>query len=75
MFANCSPALSNAEESMSTLNYATRAKQITNTVAKQQDSKEVSRLKQVIATMAQEMDMRNKVAAPDAAGLQAALGL
>ena len=74
MFANCSPADCNSEESMGTLNYATRAKQITNNVSKQTESKEVARLKQVIATMAKEMDMRNKVSLPDAEGLKAALG-
>lgn len=56
MFANCSPALSNAEESMGTLQYAARAKLITNQVAKQTESKETNRLKQVIATMAKEME-------------------
>ena len=76
MFANCSPAASNAEESMGTLNYATRAKQITNNVSKQQESKEVARLKQVIATMSQSMQMSNQnLAAPDAAGLKQALGV
>ncbi|CAD7931738.1 unnamed protein product [Amoebophrya sp. A25] len=73
MFANCSPAASNSEESMSTLNYASRAKNITNNVSKQQESKEVSRLKQVIATMSREMSMRTDLQAPDQAGLQAAL--
>lgn len=75
MFANCSPAASNAEETMGALNYATRAKQITNNVSKQQESKEVARLKQVIATMSKEMDMRNKGLSegPDGAGLKEAL--
>ena len=76
MFANCSPAASNAEESMGALNYATRAKQITNNVSRQTESKEVARLKQVIATMSSEMQMRNQnLAAPDAAGLRQALGV
>ncbi|CAD7966725.1 unnamed protein product [Amoebophrya sp. A120] len=76
MFANCSPAASNAEESMGTMNYASRAKLITNNVSKQQESKELSRLKQVIATMSKEMSMNNQNlqgATIDQAGLQAAL--
>merc|ERR1712194_225963 len=75
MFANCSPAQSNAEETMGTLNYATRAKQITNNVSKQQESKEVAKLKQVIATMSKEMDVRNKGlgSGPDESGLKNAL--
>lgn len=55
MFVNCSPALSNADESNSSLSYAARAKLITNKVEKHQDNKEVARLKQVIATMSQQM--------------------
>jgi len=35
MFVNCSPALSNADETMMALKYATRAKKITNTTKKQ----------------------------------------
>jgi hypothetical protein len=70
MFANCSPAYSNSEESMGTLNYATRAKQIKNNVSKQEESKEVARLKQVIAAMAQSQNagagMPSAPAAPQA---------
>merc|ERR1719261_326547 len=56
MFVNCSPALSNADETNSSLSYAARAKMITNKVEKHQDNKEVARLKQVIATMSQQLD-------------------
>ena len=66
MFANCSPAASNCEESMGTLNYATRAKQITNNVSKLQESKEVSRLKQVIKEMSAQM---NSMMGSGAAGM------
>merc|ERR1719382_875490 len=53
MFVNCSPASSNAEETFMSLKYASRAKKITNIVKKNADSKEVARLKQVIAMMSQ----------------------
>ncbi|CAE7908117.1 KIN14E [Symbiodinium sp. KB8] len=53
MFVNCSPASSNSEESMMSLKWATRAKQVTNDVKRNADSKEVARLKQVIALMSQ----------------------
>merc|ERR1719238_666672 len=56
MFVNCSPALSNSDETNSALSYAARAKMITNKVEKHQDNKEVARLKQVIATMSQQLD-------------------
>lgn len=51
MFVNCSPAGSNAEETVSSLKWATRARQVTNDVKRNADSKEVARLKQVIAMM------------------------
>jgi len=53
MFVNCSPASSNAEETTMSLKWASRARQITNDVKRNADSKEVARLKQVIAMMSQ----------------------
>ncbi|CAK8998721.1 unnamed protein product [Durusdinium trenchii] len=53
MFVNCSPASSNAEETLTSLKWATRAKQVTNDVKRNADCKEVARLKQVIAMMSQ----------------------
>merc|ERR1719472_559466 len=53
MFVNCSPAASNSEESTMSLKWASRARQITNDVKRNADSKEVARLKQVIAMMSQ----------------------
>jgi hypothetical protein len=53
MFVNCSPAGSNAEESITSMKWASRARQITNDVKRNVDSKEVARLKQVIAMMSQ----------------------
>jgi hypothetical protein len=53
MFVNCSPAGSNAEETLMSLKWASRARQVTNDVKRNADSKEVARLKQVIAMMSQ----------------------
>merc|ERR1719361_2612170 len=54
MFVNCSPASSNSEETQMSLKWAARARQVTNDVKKNADSKEVARLKQVIAMMSAE---------------------
>mmetsp|Transcript_120640 Transcript_120640/g.303298 ORF Transcript_120640/g.303298 Transcript_120640/m.303298 type:complete len:1307 (-) Transcript_120640:181-4101(-) len=62
MFVNCSPAGSNAEETQMSLKWATRARQVTNDVKRNADSKEVARLKQVIAMMSQ---AQSAEAAPD----------
>merc|ERR1719331_2007240 len=53
MFVNCSPASSNAEETQMSLKWASRARHVTNDVKRNADSKEVARLKQVIALMSQ----------------------
>eukprot|EP00928_Gymnodinium_smaydae_P041826 TRINITY_DN2825_c0_g1_i1.p1 TRINITY_DN2825_c0_g1~~TRINITY_DN2825_c0_g1_i1.p1 ORF type:complete len:1318 (-),score=339.79 TRINITY_DN2825_c0_g1_i1:32-3430(-) len=53
MFVNCSPTDSNAEETSMSLKWASRARQVTNEVKRNADSKEVARLKQVIAMMSQ----------------------
>lgn len=55
MFVNVSPALSNSEETASSLSYAVRAKTIQNTVKKTEESSEVRRLKTVIASMSAEL--------------------
>ncbi|XP_041041201.1 kinesin-like protein KIN-14I [Carcharodon carcharias] len=47
MFVNISPADCNAEESISSLVYASRVKLITNNAQKNSESKEIARLKQV----------------------------
>ena len=48
MSVNISPADYNAEETVSSLTYASRVKLITNTATKNEDSEEVSRLKNII---------------------------
>ncbi len=48
MFVNISPADYNADETETSLKYATRVKTITNSAAKAQESAEVARLKKVI---------------------------
>ena len=53
MFVNVSPAADNAEETVSSLQYAERVKKITNSAAKSEESKEVRRLKNIIRRMRQ----------------------
>jgi len=48
MFVNVSPAEDNAEETISSLQYAERVKKITNSASKSEESKEVRRLKNII---------------------------
>lgn len=48
MFVNISPADYNADETLTSLLYATRVKKITNQATKAQDSAEVARLKAII---------------------------
>ena len=49
MFVNLSPTAWNAQETLSSLVYATRAKQVTNKASRQEESEEIARLKQVIS--------------------------
>jgi hypothetical protein len=56
MFVNISPAASNVDETLAALAYATRAKQVTNKVSKNEESQEVTRLKQVIASMSKQLE-------------------
>jgi len=53
MFVNCSPAAGNFEETQMSLKWASRARQVTNDVKRNADTREVARLKQVIAMMSQ----------------------
>ena len=48
MFVNFSPADYNCDETITSLNYATRVKKITNNASKQAESEEVTRLKAMI---------------------------
>ena len=48
MFVNISPAEYNASETMSSLEYASRVKQIKNTATKTQEGEEVARLNDII---------------------------
>jgi len=47
MFVNVSPSNYNLEETLVSLSYASRVKQVTNTATRNSDSKEVARLKNV----------------------------
>jgi len=51
MFVNFSPADYNTEETQSSLVYAARVKLITNSAEKQQETAEIRRLKDIIATL------------------------
>lgn len=51
MFVNISPADYNADETQTSLMYASRVKLIKNTAAKAQDSEEVTRLKKMVADL------------------------
>ncbi|KAG7155673.1 kinesin-like protein KIN-14E isoform X2 [Homarus americanus] len=48
VFVNVSPASYNADETLISLMYASRIKQITNNISKNSDNKEISRLKSII---------------------------
>ena len=47
MFVNISPAQYNLDETLVSLMYASRVKQITNSAARNADNKEITRLKNV----------------------------
>lgn len=49
MFVNISPADYNQDETVTSLTYAARVKEIKNTANKNADSKEVAQLKAIIA--------------------------
>ncbi len=57
MFVNFSPADYNGDETVTSLNYATRVKKIINNAAKQQESEEVARLKGIIKQLRQGKDV------------------
>ncbi|XP_043206786.1 kinesin-like protein KIN-14E isoform X2 [Amphibalanus amphitrite] len=56
MFVNISPAQYNLDETLTSLQYASRVKQITNSAARNADNKEITRLKNVIAKLRQRVD-------------------
>ncbi|XP_069181334.1 uncharacterized protein [Procambarus clarkii] len=51
VFVNVSPAAYNADETLISLMYASRIKQITNTISKNSDNKEITRLKSIICKL------------------------
>lgn len=51
VFVNVSPAAYNVDETLISLMYASRIKQITNSVSKNSDNKEISRLKSIISKL------------------------
>ncbi|XP_065573823.1 uncharacterized protein LOC136035778 [Artemia franciscana] len=51
MFVNVSPAIYNLEETLNSLTYASRAKQITNTASRLAESKEIVKLKAIISKL------------------------
>jgi glutathione peroxidase-family protein len=53
MTVNISPADYNADETVTSLTYASRVKMITNTASKNEDSQEVTRLKAIIRKLQQ----------------------
>merc|ERR550537_1089483 len=55
MFVNLSPTAWNGSETLSSLLYASRAKQISNKAVKQDESEEISRLKQVISQLSKQL--------------------
>ncbi|XP_043246888.1 kinesin-like protein KIN-14I [Amphibalanus amphitrite] len=56
MFVNISPAQYNLDETLTSLQYASRVKQITNSAARNADNKEITRLKNVIAKLKQKSE-------------------
>jgi len=76
MFVNCSPAASNVEETLMSLKWAGRARQVTNDVKRNADTKEVARLKQVIAMMSQAQHVQEEAEDKEAeSAVRAGLGL
>ncbi|XP_069951026.1 uncharacterized protein [Cherax quadricarinatus] len=51
VFVNVSPAAYNADETLISLMYASRIKQITNNISKNSDNKEITRLKSIICKL------------------------
>merc|ERR1719421_401634 len=58
MFVNLSPTAWNAQETLSSLVYATRAKQVTNKASRQEESEEIARLKQVISQLSKQLQQQ-----------------
>ncbi|XP_077555806.1 uncharacterized protein LOC144170109 [Haemaphysalis longicornis] len=55
MFVNVSPSSEHAEETVNSLVYATRVRQITNDVVRASETKEIAKLKSVIAKLKKEI--------------------
>jgi len=60
MFVNISPASCNAQESNSSLEWATRAKKIQNKTSKNESSAEVAKLKAMITTLSEQLELAKK---------------
>jgi hypothetical protein len=73
MFVNFSPADYNSDETISSLTYATRVKKITNNVARQAESEEVTRLKNTIRRLQNDPNALKAEAAAAAAAEEEAL--
>ncbi|XP_037082971.1 kinesin-like protein KIN-14I [Pollicipes pollicipes] len=56
MFVNISPGIYNIDETMVSLMYASRVKQITNSAARNAENKEITRLKNIIAKLKQKCE-------------------
>jgi phage tail sheath gpL-like len=61
MFVNLSPTAWNAQETLSSLVYATRAKQVTNKASKADESEEIARLKQVISQLSKQLHQQQEL--------------
>ncbi|MPC37188.1 Kinesin-like calmodulin-binding protein [Portunus trituberculatus] len=57
VFVNVSPVAHNADETLVSLMYASRIKQITNSVSRNSDNKEISRLKSIISKLKKGEDL------------------
>merc|ERR1719487_1818497 len=55
MFVNLAPTAWNANETLSSLLYASRAKQVSNKATRQDESEEIARLKQVISQLSKQL--------------------
>ena len=55
MFVNLAPTQWNGQETLSSLLYASRAKAISNKAFKQDESEEITRLKQVISQLSKQL--------------------
>ncbi|XP_050695203.1 uncharacterized protein LOC126985012 isoform X1 [Eriocheir sinensis] len=61
VFVNVSPVAHNADETLVSLMYASRIKQITNSVSRNSDNKEISRLKSIINKLRKGEDLDDEI--------------